>query len=167
MTTMEFNNKLINMEERLERFALSLTADMDDAKDLLQETYLKAILNRDKFTEYTNLKAWVYTIMKNSFINNYRRSVRKQTTIEQLKDEQNRSFIKESHTGNPESDLSANEIREYIERLEDEFRIPFQMYQTGYKYKEIAEELNLKIGTVKSRIFFGRKKLMEQIKNQP
>ncbi len=135
----------------------------DDAKDLVQETFLKAILNREKFIEFSNLKAWVYTIMRNSFINNYRRSVRQQTTFDSTKDNYYLNNSKESHSGNPESLLSATEIHAQIDRLEDGFSIPFRLYQKGYKYKEIAEEMNLNIGTVKSRIFFGRKKLKEQI----
>ena len=163
MTAIEFNHQITTLGNGLERFALSLTANQDDAKDLLQETYLKAILNREKFTDYTNLKAWVYTIMKNSFINNYRKSIRKQAIFNHSKDDFYLNNTNVTHTSNPESDLSANEIREHIDKLGDEFRIPFQMFQDGYKYKEIAEAMDLKIGTVKSRIFFGRRKLMEQI----
>ncbi len=165
MTAVEFNHQLTTLRDGLERFAISLTANIEDAKDLVQETYLKAMLNREKYVDYTNLKAWVYTIMKNSFINNYRKSVRQQTTFDNTRDHFYLNNSKEAPTGNPESDLSASEIREHIDRLEDEFRVPFQMHQDGYKYKEIAEEMNLKIGTVKSRIFFGRKKLMEKIRN--
>ena len=163
MTAIEFNHQLTTLGAGLERFALSLTANPDDAKDLVQETYMKAIMNREKFTDFSNLKAWVYTIMKNSFINNYRKSVRQQTTFDNTKDSYHLNNTGLSHSGNPESLLSAAEISSHIDRLEDEFRIPFQMYQEGYKYKEIAEEMNLNIGTVKSRIFFGRKKLKEQI----
>jgi RNA polymerase sigma-70 factor (ECF subfamily) len=151
------------MESNLQRFALSLTSNYEDARDLVQETFLKAITNREKFTDHSNLKSWVYTIMKNSFINNYRRSVRQQTTFDNTKDSYLLNSSRESHSGNPESMLSASEIHEHIEKLEDDLRIPFQMYQEGYKYKEIAEEMQLKLGTVKSRIFFGRKKLMELI----
>ena len=163
MTAIEFNHQLTTLESNLERFAISLTANLDDAKDLVQETYLKAIMNREKFSEYTNLKAWVYTIMKNSFINNYRKSVRQKTAFDSTRDllYQNNSQV--SYSGNPVSEMSAGEIQAHIDGLDNEFRVPFQMYQEGYKYKEIAEELDLKIGTVKSRIFFGRKKLMEKV----
>ena len=82
MTAIEFNHQLITLEEKLARFALSLTSNKDDAKDLLQETMLKAITYRDQFVQYTNLKAWTYTIMKNTFINNYRRNVRQNTAID-------------------------------------------------------------------------------------
>ena len=81
MTSIEFNHKLISMEVRLERFALSLTADREAAKDLLQETYVKALSSKDKFIEFTNFDAWAYTIMKNTFINNYRKAVRQNTIM--------------------------------------------------------------------------------------
>jgi RNA polymerase sigma-70 factor (ECF subfamily) len=163
MTAIEFNHQLTTMEGNLQRFAFSLTANYEDAMDLVQETFLKAISNREKFTDHSNLKSWVYTIMKNSFINNYRKSVRQQTTFDNTKDSYYLNSPGESSSGNPESMLSTAEIHAHIENLEDELRIPFQMYQEGYKYKEIAEEMQLKLGTVKSRIFFGRKRLMELV----
>lgn len=165
MTAMEFNNELINMEDSLERFALSLTSDRDEAKDLLQETYLKALTYRDKFQEFTNLKAWAYTIMKNTFINNYRKSVRENTTVDNTRDLYYLNNSKESHLIKPDSEYSYKEINKAIEALEDEFKIPFRMHTEGFKYKEIADKLDLKIGTVKSRIFFTRKKLMESLKD--
>jgi RNA polymerase sigma-70 factor (ECF subfamily) len=113
----------------------------------------------------TNLKAWVYTIMKNSFINNYRRSVRENTTFDNTKDLYYLNNPNQGNDGSPEASYSASEIQAHIDNLEDDLRIPFKMHQDGYKYKEIAEELNLKIGTVKSRIFFGRRKLMDNIEN--
>lgn len=164
MTTIEFNYQLTSMESGLERFALSLTSNPDDARDLVQETFLKAILNREKFTDFSNLKAWVYTIMRNSFINNYRKSARQQTTLDNSADNYLLSNTMEATSWNPDSILYASEIHDQVTRLDDELRIPFQMFQEGYKYKEIAEKLNLKIGTVKSRIFFGRKELQQRIK---
>ncbi len=161
MTAIEFNHQLLSMEGNLERFALSLTANRDDARDLLQETYLKALSSRDKFTHPTNLKAWVYTIMKNTFINNYRRAKRQNTAVDQTDDLYYLNNAKPSHSPDPSSSYSAREIEGKIEALEEEFRIPFNMHREGYKYKEIAKKLGLKIGTVKSRIFFTRKKLME------
>jgi RNA polymerase sigma factor (sigma-70 family) len=165
MTAIEFNHQLINLEDSLERFALSLTPNREDARDLVQETYLKALTYRDKFMNNTNLKAWVYTIMKNSFINNYRRAVRENTTFDNTKDLYYLNHSNQGNDSNPEATLSASEIQAQIDNLEEDLRIPFQMHQDGYKYKEIADEMNLKIGTVKSRIFFGRKKLMESLKN--
>ena len=165
MTAIEFNHQLTSLEEALERFAMSLTANREDAKDLVQETYLKALTYREKFMNNTNLKAWVYTIMKNSFINNYRRTVRENTTFDNTKDLYYLNGSGQGNENNPESAFSAGEIQSHIDKLDDELRIPFQMHQDGYKYKEIAEEMNLKIGTVKSRIFFSRKKLMDSVEN--
>jgi len=165
MTTYEFTNSLIGMKTNLHRFAMSLTSDRDDAMDLVQDTYLKAITYKDKFTEYTNLKAWVFTIMKNTFINNYRRGVKENTIIDGTQDlyyinqPQDKGFV------SPESSLAEREIEKAINSLHDEFRIPFRMHVDGYKYKEIADELGLKIGTVKSRIFFTRQKLMLMLKD--
>ena len=164
MTTMEFNYQLTSLETSLERFAISLTQNVEDAKDLLQETFLKALSYKDKFAEHTNLKAWVFTIMKNTFINNYRRAVKSRTTFDNTDDLFFLNLNKESAYDTPEMTISAKEIEKKIENLEDEYRIPFKMHTAGYKYKEIADKLNLKIGTVKSRIFFSRQKLMETLK---
>jgi RNA polymerase sigma factor (sigma-70 family) len=160
MTTFEFNNSLIGMKPNLQRFAMSLTSDRDTALDLVQDTYLKAITYKDKFVDFTNLKAWVFTIMKNTFINNYRRNVKENTIIDGTQD---LYYINQPHDKgfiSPESIYAEGEIERAVSSLDDEFRIPFRMHVEGYKYKEIADELGLKIGTVKSRIFFARQKLM-------
>ncbi len=165
MTAIEFNYQLTNLSGNLERFAMSLTSNMEDAKDLLQETFAKAIAYRDKFEENTNLKAWTFTIMKNTFINNYRRNVKANTTFDNTEDLYYLNLNKESSFQSPDSEFSVKEIQRKIDELSDEFKQPFLMHTQGYKYKEIAEHLNLKIGTVKSRIFFTRKKLMEKLKD--
>ena len=165
MTQHEFNSSLIEMKTNLQRFAMSLTSDRDNALDLVQDTYLKAITYKEKFVDYTNLKAWVFTIMKNTFINNYRRNVKENTIIDGTQD---LYYINQPHDKgfiSPESKYAEGEIEYAIDSLSDEFRIPFRMHIEGYKYKEIADELNLNIGTVKSRIFFSRKKLMERLKD--
>jgi RNA polymerase sigma factor (sigma-70 family) len=165
MTAVEFNNSLIGMKSNLQKFAMSLTSDRERAHDLVQDTYLKAITYKDKFVDYTNLKAWVFTIMKNTFINNYRRNIKENTIIDGTQDlyyinqPGDKGFI------SPESSYSEREIQKAINSLGDEFRIPFRMHIDGYKYKEIADELGLKIGTVKSRIFFTRQKLMLMLKD--
>jgi RNA polymerase sigma-70 factor (ECF subfamily) len=163
MTSIEFNYQLTSLSESLERFALSLTSNIEDARDLLQETFVKAISYRDKFADDTNLKAWTFTIMKNTFINNYRRLVKSNTTFDHTDDLYYLNLNRESGFETPESSVSAKEIEKHIEKLEDEFKVPFQMHLQGYKYKEIADNLGLKIGTVKSRIFFTRKRLMSSL----
>jgi RNA polymerase sigma factor (sigma-70 family) len=165
MTAIEFNASLIGMRRNLQRFAMSLTADRDTALDLVQDTYLKAITYKDKFVDYTNLKAWVFTIMKNTFINNYRRNVKENTIIDATKDLYYLNLPHDKGFISPESKYSEEEIERAIDSLDDEFRVPFRMHIEGFKYKEIADNLGLKIGTVKSRIFFTRQKLMLILKD--
>lgn len=165
MASSEFNYMLTSMEKHLEYFAKRLTSNEDDAKDLLQETYLKALVFQDKFVETTNLKAWLFTIMKNIFINNYRRNVRAKTIMDSTDNLYHINSSDDSSPLTPDSEYTEKEIRKSIARLEDDHRIPFEMHTQGFKYKEIAEELDISIGTVKSRIFFGRKKLMEALKD--
>jgi RNA polymerase sigma-70 factor, ECF subfamily len=161
MTAFEFQYNLINIQDKLMSFAYRLTADMDDAKDLLQETSLKALSHRDKFVDETNLKAWTFTIMKNTFINSYRRNIRQKI----YRDQTNESyFINQTVTSGsdePESIYLFKELEKIIEELEDDLKLPFKMYFEGHKYTEIAEELKMKLGTVKSRIFTTRKRLMK------
>lgn len=159
MTKQDFNNQLIELQERLYFFAVSLTADTEEARDLVQETYLKAFTNCCKFDDTTNLKAWAYTIMKNTFINNYRRSVRQNMLFDYIDDTVFLSQNRDAYSIEPDSELRRKEIVGVIEQLENGFKEPFEMRMQGYKYKEIAETLGMKIGTVKSRIFFTRKKL--------
>lgn len=161
MSNYDFDRQLIAFQKPLKAFAYGFTNDDEAANDLLQETYLKALTYRDKFQERTNLKAWLYTIMRNTFINNYRKAVRANTIIDKT-DEQ--YFINTADTNSgfeaPDSAYSHAQIKTVVGDLEDEYRVPFTMYNRGFKYKEIAAELGLPIGTIKSRIFLARKKLM-------
>jgi RNA polymerase sigma factor (sigma-70 family) len=165
MTQIEFSSKLISMHDNLSYFANILTRDHEEAKDLIQETYLKALTNREKFADDTNLKAWTYTIMKNTFINNYRRSLRVKTIADHTGEQFLLNLPRKSEIVSPESHLSLQEIRMGISHLDPDQRMPFEMHTQGYKYKEIAEHLKLSIGTVKSRIFIIRNKLMEMLKD--
>jgi RNA polymerase sigma-70 factor (ECF subfamily) len=165
MTAMEFSTMLISMKDNLRKFALYLTYSMDDANDLLQDTYLKALSSKDKFIEYTNFRAWVFTIMKNTFINRYRKSLRENTVLLNTENTPLLNIQTESQLGRPDSELVCKEINNDIEALRYELKIPFRMHTEGYKYIEIAQILNLKIGTVKSRIYLARKKLMETLDN--
>jgi RNA polymerase sigma-70 factor (ECF subfamily) len=165
MTSFEFNSNLIGMKQSLQRYAMSLTSDPVKAMDLLQDTYLKAITYREKYADFTNLKAWVFTIMKNTFINNYRRTVNENTIIDITPDLFYLNMPQEKGFISPESQYAAGEIEKAIESMSDEFRIPFKMHIQGYKYHEIADKLGVKLGTVKSRIFFARQKLMLMLKD--
>ena len=163
MLTTEFSNELVNLEAPLTRFALKLTANKDDANDLVQDTFLRALMYRKQFEDSTNLKAWTCTIMKNTFINNYRKNVRHNTTFDSTKDLFYLGQNKDMVNIDPESAFCEKEIHAAIDSLDNEYKIPFKMHHQGYKYKEISDILGLKIGTVKSRIFFTRKKLAESL----
>ncbi len=166
MTAIEFDHKLLGLQKNLKYFAYTLTSNYEDAQDLVQETFVKALTNRDKFTADTNLKAWTFTIMKNTFINNYRQNVRNNTILDKTDDLFYLNLSKESNIGLPDSSYRVKEIEKEIKKVDKDQRKPFEMYNSGYKYKEIADKLDLSIGTVKSRIFFTRKKLMESIKER-
>lgn len=165
MTAIEFNTRIVGERTPLRNFALSLTHNAEDALDLLQETYLKALSYRSKFEDNTNLRAWLFTIMKNTFINSYRREVKSKQLISKGDDNAlNRAFSQNSYD-HSESRMNAKEIVKKIAALPDEYRIPFARYYNGYRYEEIATQMSLPLGTVKSRIFIARKLLMEQLKH--
>jgi RNA polymerase sigma factor (sigma-70 family) len=163
MTKIQFNKALLNLRVKLHFYALSLTSDSERANDLLQETMLKVLTYRDKFKQNTNFKAWVYTIMKNTFINDYRRNVKIRNTFGDSYIDFCYLFQMENIYQTPNSIYNTKEIHHNINALEDEYRIPFTMFLEGYKYKEIAEKLDIPIGTVKSRIFLTRKRLKKSL----
>ena len=163
MSNKEFENKLISLQGNLLNFAYMLTSDRDSAYDLLQDTTLKALDNESKYVDNTNFKGWVFTIMRNIFINNYRRNVRSSTVVEQLEDLYHLNLSLDSTPETPEGTLGAGEIYDAINSLADEYRIPFSMFVIGYNYNEIASKMGLPLGTVKSRIFFARKKLQARL----
>lgn len=163
MTSLEFNNKLNGLTSLLHSFAYNLTKNMEDAKDLYQETAFRALSNREKFQPGTNFKAWMFTIMKNIFINNYRKKVKANTILDTT---DNQYYLNSgSHaTGNAaEGSILLKELNTMLASLDDSIRVPFLMHFEGFKYQEIADELELPLGTVKSRIFFARKELKDKI----
>lgn len=164
MTKIQFNNELLSVSGKLRIYAISLTSDSERASDLLQETLLKVLINHNKFTQNTNLKAWAYTIMRNTFINDYRRNVKIKNRFVDSNIDFYLLFPSGKNYPAPDSVYHSIEIQRKIDSLDDEYRIPFTLFIEGYKYKEIAEKLGLPIGTVKSRIFFSRKKLKKSLK---
>ena len=152
----------MDLQSNLLNFAYMLTSNRDDAYDLLQDTTLKALDNEDKYADNTNFKGWVFTIMRNIFINNYRRGARAATIVDTTDNLYHLNLSQESGFETPDGSYTATEITAAINEFSDEYRIPFSMHVAGYKYNEIAEEMGLPLGTVKSRIFFARKKLQER-----
>lgn len=165
MNNITFKKDLLGVQDDLLRFAYKLTSDREEANDLLQETSLKALDNEEKYTPDTNFKGWIYTIMRNIFINNYRQTVRKATVIDQTEDLFHLNICQDSGLDTPDGSYAVKEISKALNSFPDEYRIPFNMFVAGYKYNEIAEKMNLPLGTVKSRIFFARKNLRKQLKD--
>ncbi|MBK6901457.1 MAG: RNA polymerase sigma factor [Saprospirales bacterium] len=165
MSNLEFNTQFKNLSSMLQAFAYNLTKNTEDAKDLFQETAYRAMTNRDKFHPGTNLKAWLFTIMKNIFINNYRKKVKANTIMDST---ENLFYINSGATtisNAGDSNIMVKELTQMVDGLEESIRIPFMMHYQGFKYQEIADHFDLPLGTVKSRIFFARKELKELVKN--
>ena len=164
MTAIDFDYNLSKMHTHLRRFAYQLTLNSENAQDLVQDTYYKAWANRDKFREDINFKAWTFTIMRNIFINDYRKS-QKSKRIDQAPDHYS---IVQKYTSDdtPDGHVLMLQVKEELNNLENEYRLPLLLHIQGYKYCEIADKLNLKMGTVKSRIFLSRKKLSHKLQDK-
>ncbi|MDI9860518.1 MULTISPECIES: RNA polymerase sigma factor [Flectobacillus] len=163
MTAIEFSFHIGRVSKSLKPFAMKLTRDYEDANDLLQDTLLKAFTNRDKYTEGTNLKAWLYTIMKNTFITNYQKMVRKNTFIDTSDNLHYINSLESSTDNSAASSFALNDIENAVKSLDEAYRMPFVMYFRGFKYHEIADKLNIPIGTVKNRIHIARKELKDKL----
>ena len=164
MASLEFNNLLVSNADFLKPFANNLTKDSETAKDLFQETLYKALANQEKYHVGTNIKAWLFTIMRNIFINDYRRKIKQQTIFDNTPNDFLLNYNQAAVFNQAEADLRIKEIYEAIYMLPEIFKTPFLLYFDGYKYHEIAEALNEPLGTIKSRIHFARKLLKEDIK---
>jgi len=157
MSIQEFNSLVLNNSEGLKPFAITLTKDHEAAKDLCQETLYKAFAYRDHYRPGTNIKAWLYTIMRNIFINEYRRNGRKKLMVESIKHTQTQTVL------SSELSIRLKEISNAIHQLPSIFKTACLLYLQGYKYHEIAYALNEPLGTIKSRIHFAKKLLQKQI----
>jgi len=162
-TRAEFITEFNNTSSLLNAFAYNLTKNVDDARDLFQETAYRAIKNYQKFNPGTNFKAWLMTIMKNIFINDYRKKVKRNT----FQDSTDNNFFLNSGSqtvvNDAEGSMLSRELKAMIDSLQDGFKVPFLIHYKGFKYHEIAEHMVLPLGTVKSRIFFARKELKQKI----
>ena len=165
MNALQFQKKLLSMQENMMNFALMLTANRDDAQDLMQDTTLKVLDNQEKFVDNINFKGWVLTVMRNIFINNYHKIVRTQTVVDQGVDLYNLDVVNDSGFDSPDGAYQIQAITKAITGLNNELKVPFSMFLSGYKYNEIADKLDVPLGTVKSRIFFARQELQKVLKD--
>lgn len=165
MTSENFNAEVKKIESVMNGFAMKLTRNKENAKDLIQETLMRSFASRDRFKEGTNFKAWITTIMYNSYINHYRRAKTKNAVIKPIED---LSYL----PGNTSKEMSGEkiillkELKGMVNNLSDTYKIPFEMFTEGYHYNEIAEKMQLPMGTVKSRIFYARKKLSDMVSSR-
>ena len=164
MSNVEFNQLLLSNSEFLRPFSLTLTHDSEAAKDLIQETMYRALSNQEKYNVGTNIKAWLYTIMRNIFINNYRRKAKHETIFYNTPNDFLLNINQGTIANHAISSINLKEIQKEINNLPELFRNPFLLNFDGYKYHEIAEMLGEPLGTIKSRIHFARKLLKTQLK---
>ena len=163
MTTIEFTTEISSLRSTLLLFTRRFTHDRDECLDLVQDTMLKALTYQNKFREDTNLKGWLFTIMRNTFINNYRKNQRSKTSTDKTKDLYFLN-VEDEHTFNrPHESMEFKEIWRNVGAIKDELLVPFKMHITGYKYHEISDHLNIPIGTVKNRIFHARKEIQKRL----
>ncbi len=160
-----FQQQLLGMQDHLYNFAFLLTSNRDDAADLLQDTTLKALDNEDKYRDNTNFKGWVFTIMRNIFINNYRRSMRNCVTLDSSDDSYQLNAPDEKTYPAPDNSYTVVEVQKAIDSFPMGYKIPFSMSLAGYRYGEIAKKMNLPVGTIKSRIFYARHKLQSMLRD--
>lgn len=165
MTAIEFNNRFEELRPTMFAFAMKLTRNTEDANDLMQETSFRAFRSLDRFKDGTHFKSWISTILRNNFINEYRKRRTRNKVEAPVNEVTNKMVSLKTGVSNPESRILIGELKKMIASLEDGYRIPFMMHYEGYAYDEIAEELGLKMGTVKSRIFYARKQLKSGIKS--
>ena len=163
MDVLQIQKDLIGMQDYMKNFARSLTKDEADAEDLTQDTTLRVLNNYDKFVDNVNFKGWVLKIMRNIFINNYHKLVRTQELIDYNVDAYNVPLMSDGGENTPEGSMDIKEITEAISALQPTLKEPFSMYVSGYKYSEIAETLDIPLGTVKSRIFIARQELQKKL----
>lgn len=165
MDKIEFNTKVVQEVNSLNNYALYFTRDEENAHDLVQDTMLKAFSYYNKFKTGTNLQAWLYTILKNTFINYYRRKVKTNAIILKSDTISSSDLYKSSLRNDAEGKFVMDDIEHALSKLSEEYYSPFSMYYEGYKYHEIADYFQIPIGTVKTRIHVARQQLKKKLKS--
>ena len=165
MSNSDFNSMITNHQDFLHQLAMKLTRSNEDSNDLMQETLFKAIKNKDKFQEGTNIKGWLYTIMKNTFINAYRKKKNQNTFVDETENKYFLNIRESEKSATTDSIVDHKYMMEQVNSIDKTYLETFMMYYNGYKYEEISEILGIPLGTVKSRIFLARRKMMDKLKD--
>lgn len=163
MTAIEFNYQVASLRGTLELFTRRFTSDQIESEDLVQDTVLKALTYKDKFRQNTNLKGWLFTIMRNTFINKYRKARRIKTATDDTPELFYLNVADEYTFHTPDGSFEYKDILKSINEIKEDLLTPFKMHTEGFKYYEIAEELQIPIGTVKNRIFHARKEIQKKL----
>lgn len=164
LNSTDFNRYLYTFKAGLQNFAVSFTKNVEDANDLVQDTFVKAIRYSRKYKEGTNFRGWLFTIIKNTFISTYRKELREkalQTVLATLIVAQTSNKFSFNEGINK---CVRKDIQKALDNLDNNHYIPFVKYFEGYKYHEIAKDLKLPIGTVKTRIHAARMVLRNNLK---
>lgn len=164
MNQTEFTSGIDIHAQQLYSHALKFTNNEDDAKDLVQETLIKGMRFCERFDEGTNLKGWLYVIMKNTYINEFRKNVKKKSLITTDEEISSAQLANSATTNHSNTVFAMEDIRKAMDSIKQEYSIPFQLYFEGYKYEEIAEQLDIPIGTVKTHIYQARLGLKKYLK---
>ena len=164
MKNLTLNSEICKHQNCLESFAMKFTKDVEDAHDLVQDTIVKAIRYHKLYKGGTNLRGWLYTIMRNTFINDYRRTVKRRAIVETSEDLSSFQLSRSAESNRAENKFVMEDINKAMAKLQPEYSVPFLKYFEGFKYHEIADELNIPIGTVKTRIHLARQVLKNQLK---
>jgi RNA polymerase sigma-70 factor, ECF subfamily len=160
-----FYSEIRQYESMLRPFAFNLTRSREESEDLLQDTFFRALSNQEKYSEGTNIKAWLFTIMRNTFINNYRKKKISKTITDTSDNQFLLNSTKQTEKNGSERSFLAEDIRKAIKQVSKDFTEPFIMHYEGFHYQEISEKLSLPLGTVKSRIFLARKELQSRLRS--
>jgi RNA polymerase sigma factor (sigma-70 family) len=164
MNEFTFNSQICGHRASLMQSAVKFTGNSDDADDLVQDTLIKAIRYETMYKEGTNLRGWLFTIMKNTFINNYRSLLKKKSVLVTNNDLLAYPLPAYASRNKGEARFTMEDINKAIHNLLPAYSIPFLRYFEGYKYHEIANELDIPVGTVKTRIHIARKLLKADLK---
>ena len=164
MKNMSFNCQINDHKQALYQFAFGFTKDLEDANDLVQDTYVKALRYSNLYQEGTNLKGWLYTILRNTFINDYRKAALRTRVIDTTEELSSNQLLKSSSVNLGAAKFVNEDINKALKNLPAAYSVPFLKFFEGYKYHEIAVELNIPIGTVKTRIHAARQLLQSKLK---
>jgi len=162
MNKSEFIDKITIHKTKLMGFAMKLTRNREDAADLMQETSYRALKNLSSFQPNSNFKAWISTIMRNTFINKYRKDKRR-LGLENNLEEERQIKLKATVQNQGESNKTVEELIALVNQLKEDLKKPFLLRYSGYKYEEIAEQLDIPLGTVKSQIFYAKRQLRKMV----